>query len=187
MHNREVSSIFSEVGKRQRGYQKDQVDVFMERARQAFDEEAGASPLSSDEIRNTGFDLAKYGYSLSEVDAALERLENAFALRERDRAIAQIGAERWREQARQTALVIVKRLRRPAHQKFNRGGVLSVGYDCDQVDAFADEIITLFTAGSTLTVDEVRSVVFRRKSRGYSEQQVDALLDRTVAVLLAIS
>jgi len=41
-------------------------------------------------IRTTAFAMQKGGYSTSHVDAALERLEDAFASRERDRAFQQM-------------------------------------------------------------------------------------------------
>ena len=180
-----VDSTFPVAEKRGQGYATAQVDEFFEHARAEYD-----SPhpgLTSEEIRRTGFDLARGGYEPLPVDAALERLEEAFAQRERADALVAEGPEAWRERAKRGARVIVDRLQRPEGKKFRRAGLLEIGYKRREVDEFAQRIIDVFCVGTPLSASEVRGVVFARESRGYDETQVDALLDRTVEILLAIS
>ena len=133
------------------------------------------------------FALEKGGYSPVHVDAALERLEDAFAVRERDRAISQQGGrEAWIGNARSTAQVVLDRLDRPAGEKFDRTGILTLGYSTKDVDAFAGRLLDYFQSGKPMSVEEVRTVAFRSSKRGYSEAQVDLLLDTVVTVMLAV-
>jgi DivIVA domain-containing protein len=132
------------------------------------------------------FSMQKGGYSTSHVDAALERLEDAFASRERDRAFAEAGDAAWYAKARTAAQEILDRLARPVGQRFSRVGLLTTGYDPRDVDAFADRLVAYFQHGKPMSVDQVRTVVFRSKKRGYSETQVDLLLDAVIDVMLAV-
>ncbi|MFN4002299.1 DivIVA domain-containing protein [Microcella sp.] len=181
------------------GYDAEEVDAFLERAREAFSAPAPMSPdpdgtsadapavLSSDEIRHTAFRVVrKGGYSARHVDAALERLEEAFAGRERDQAIARIGAEAYYAEARATAQEIIDRLARPAAKKFRRLSPLTRGYHPADVDAFAVRILAYFENGQALPVETVRTIAFRPRYRGYDEAQVDLLLDTVIGLMLAV-
>src|SRR5690554_5492358 len=89
-HNRAVSSTFPKT--RKRGYDIDEVEDFLEEARRAYSSPVpGSSVVSADSIRTTAFSLRRGGYSTTHVDAALERLEDAFATREREQAIQSAG------------------------------------------------------------------------------------------------
>jgi DivIVA domain-containing protein len=55
-----------------------------------------------------------------------------------------------------------------------------------EVDRFTDRIRKFFQAGVPLTVEDIRQVAFQPQRGGYSEAQVDALLDATVSVMLAV-
>jgi len=133
------------------------------------------------------FALEKGGYSPVHVDAALERLEDAFAVRERERAVAQQGGrEAWIGNARSTAQVVLDRLDRPEGEKFDRTGILTLGYAVTDVDTFAQRLLDYFQRGAPMSVEEVRTVAFRSSKRGYSEAQVDLLLDTVVTVMLAV-
>src|SRR5699024_3282079 len=74
------------------GYDPKQVDSFFKRARESF-ERPPPQPgdLDSRAVRTVGFDLVRKGYHVAVVDAALDRLEDAFAKQARDRLIAQSG------------------------------------------------------------------------------------------------
>jgi DivIVA domain-containing protein len=171
------------------GYDVNEVDDFLAKARLAYDERdatSGAYALTSEMVRHTAFTMRKGGYYAPAVDAALERLEDAFALRERDRAYQAAGDEAWFAGARSRAAEILLRLERPAGQKFTRAGFLRVGYHPKDVDAFADALVEYFRAGADVTVTDVRTVVFRSKRGGYNEAQVDAVLDAAVDVMLAV-
>ena len=77
--------------------------------------------LSARRIRSTAFALQKGGYATASVDAALERLEDAFAAREREAALAAADGERaWYERVKSEAQEILDRVAGPAGGKFDR-------------------------------------------------------------------
>lgn len=180
-----VSTTFERAAGRAKGYDIDQVDAFFERAREAYD--TRSSTVNAEDVRAASFALVKGGYEPGRVDAALDRLEDAFSRRERDTAIAARGADVWQDEARRQAQIVVDRLLRPQGRRFRRAGVFGVGYSRRQVDALADRIVGYFREGTPLTVEEVRGALFIRRGNGYDEAQVDAVLDRTVAIILAVS
>lgn len=169
------------------GYSVDQVEDFLEDARQAYSSQrTDVSVVTAKSIRQTAFSMQKGGYSPSHVDAALERLEDAFAARERDRVLAEIGDEAWYNQARATAQAILDRLDRPEGERFRKTSPLTYGYHPKDVDAFTQRLVQYFQSGKPLSVEQVRTVVFRPKRGGYSEWQVDLLLDSVTQVMLAV-
>lgn len=170
------------------GYNAEQVEDFLEEARRAYTSERadGSSAVTSASIRHTAFTMQKGGYSPSVVDAALERLEDAFAARERDLILAQRGEQEWNQHARATAQVILDRLSRPEGQRFDRVGILTTGYKTSDVDEFARRLVDYFQHGKPLGINEVRTIAFRPAKRGYSEAQVDVLLDSVTQVMLAV-
>jgi DivIVA domain-containing protein len=186
--NRAVTSTFPAARKGKPGYDADEVDEFLARARDAFSMTPGSSGyISSDEIRHTAFRLRRTGgYSARHVDAALERLEEAFATRERDLAIAQQGSDAFYLETRQIAQEIVDRLARPEGKRFSRVSVLTRGYHPADVDSLADRLSQYFQNGQVLTVETVRTIGFRSRRGGYTESQVDALLDTVIRLMLAV-
>jgi DivIVA domain-containing protein len=182
-----VSNTFPRTRNSQRGYSVEQVEDFLEDARRAYTADPSAPvAVSATSIRQMAFDMEKGGYQPPQVDAALERLEDAFANRERERAIQQRGDQAWYAEARTIAQEILTRLSRPNGHKFDRVGVLSPGYDRKDVDAFAKRLVGYFQEGKPLSVDEVRTIAFRPKNGGYRETQVDLLLDAVINVMLAV-
>lgn len=182
-----MSSTFPRTQKSRRGYDIDQVDEFLEEARNAFNAEPGrAVGLLSDDVRRTSFAMQKGGYSPIHVDAALERLEDAFATREREGARAQMGDQAWFNIARTNAKEIIDRLARPKGKRFRRAGILRDGYDRKQVDAFADQLSDYFLKATPMSVDEVRLIAFRPAKGGYKESQVGYFLDSVITVMLAV-
>lgn len=211
--NEVVSTTFPRTDKKTLGYSRQQVEEFLSRARSAYDapeppedssEEGSDGPphrpvestspqhvgedraLTAEAIRQTAFEMQKGGYSPAQVDAALERLEDAFAARERESAALLMGEEAWLEQAQATAQVILGRLRRDRGHRFGRTSVFSVGYRRVDVDRFAHRLQKYFQDGRPLSVDEVRTAVFRPERGGYREAEVDALLDSVIDVMLAV-
>ncbi len=179
--------MFPRALKSQRGYAIDQVDGFLEEARHAFNAESGSAvSLASTDIRHTSFALQKGGYSPTHVDAALERLEDTFANRERESARAQMGDQAWFGIARTNAKEIIDRLGRPGGKRFRRAGILRDGYDRTQVDAFADKLSDYFLKATPMSVDTVRLIAFRPVKGGYTESQVDFFLDSVIDVMLAV-
>ena len=163
------------------------MEDFLEEARRAY----GAAPgqltvVTAASIKHTAFPMQKGGYATAQVDAALERLEDAFASREREQRLHEAGDEAWYAAARRTAQEILDRLARPVGSRFDRVGLLSSGYHPKDVDQFADRLTTFFHDGEPVAVDEVRTVAFRSQRGGYREAQVDLVLDTVVDVMLAV-
>lgn len=182
-----MSSTFPRIRKSRRGYSLVQVDEFLEDARTAYNAGPNDSVrLESKDIRQTSFAMQKGGYSPTHVDAALERLEDAFANRERERARAHMGDQAWFTMARTNAKEIIDRLARPQGKKFRRAGFLRDGYDRKQVDAFALKLSDYFLKATPMSVDEVRLMAFRPAKGGYSEAQVDYFLDSVIDIMLAV-
>lgn len=185
-----MGSTFPRV-QRGRGYRVAEVDEFLESARKAYERsedgtDSGDASLNAANIRRTAFGLERGGYSPSHVDAALERLEDAFAARERESAYRSIGDKAWFSQAREGATEILDRLARPDKQRFRRVGGLTEGYNRREVDRFCARLRRYFREGENLDVDEVRTVAFRAERGGYREWEVDLLLDGVVDVMLAV-
>ena len=84
-------AAFPETRGREKGYDKKAVDDFLARARTAF--EAGGEPLTAADVRRVAFPLVRRGYVISSVDAALGRIEDAFAARERESAVSDLEVE----------------------------------------------------------------------------------------------
>lgn len=183
-----MSTTFPRTRRSVRGYSVDEVESFLDEARQAYSAgAAGLSPLSARSIRTAAFGLQRGGYSTSHVDAALERLEDAFATRERERAFAAPGGDAaWYTQARSAAQALINRFDRNHGDRFARVGSLSQGYHPHDVDEFTDRLADYFQRGAAMSVDEVRTVVFRSSRGGYNETQVDLVLDIAIAVMLAV-
>jgi DivIVA domain-containing protein len=178
---------FPRVKRASRGYNTAEVDAFIAEARVAYDSNiAGASTLTSHDIRERAFALHKGGYSTRHVDGALERLETAFAERERAVALATVGEAAWLEKASQISAVLTARFSRAAKHRFSRVGFLTQGYAVKDVDAFAERVTGFLLRGEPLSVADVRSVTFRAARGGYDEAQVDAVLDAVVDLMLSL-
>jgi DivIVA domain-containing protein len=176
---------FPTVARSKLGYDIREVDAFLAKARSAYDRAATAD-LTAVDLRRAAFGLEKGGYQTSAVDAALERLEDAFAKREREATISQTGEKSWFKGTRKLAEEIIDRLRRPERQRFDRMGLFAIGYSVKEVDRFADRVRGYFEEGAELPLEDVRSVAFRPARHGYREAQVDLLIDGVVEVMLAV-
>ena len=182
-----VSTTFPRTRKSKPGYAVDEVEDFLEEARRAYSADRSApTVVSAESIRRTAFDMEKGGYSITHVDAALERLEDAFAAREKDRAVAEVGDQAWFGRARVTAQEALDRLDRPWGHKFKRMSGLTLGYHPKDVDEFGERLTAYFQDGKPMSVDEVRTVAFRTRRGGYNEVQVDLFLDAIIGVMLAV-
>ncbi|MCU1438070.1 MAG: transporter permease [Naasia sp.] len=182
-----MGTTFPRTGRSKPGYRMRDVDEFLLAARRAYDAPPGAGAgVDATTIRRAAFPLEKGGYSTVHVDSALERLEDAFALREREHAIRTSGDRAWYGETRAAAQEITARLRRPPGRRFERTGFLSQGYSPEDVDRFAERLRAYFEKGAPIRVDDVRTVAFRSKLGGYREWQVDLLLDAVVDVMLAV-
>ncbi|WP_298804833.1 DivIVA domain-containing protein [uncultured Pseudokineococcus sp.] len=142
--------------------------------------------LSALDVREASFPLARHGYDVAAVDAALARLEDAVARHEREVLVARSGREGFLEELAGRARVVTARLRREDGDRFARAGGLHRGYHVGDVDALCRRLRGYFDDGEALAVDDVRTAVFRsrRGRRGYAEAPVDALLARAVEVMV---
>ncbi|MEI3845001.1 MULTISPECIES: DivIVA domain-containing protein [unclassified Microbacterium] len=177
-------TAFPEAHGREKGYDKQPVDEFLARARTSF--EQGTDDLSSADIRQAAFPLVRHGYAIASVDAALGRIEDAFAARERSTAVAEAGVQAWVGHTRELAQEVLDRLSRPPQQRFDRVSALRYGYRVSEVDLVTDKLARYLETGESVTVEQVRSVAFRMQRGGYRETQVDAVLDAVVEVMLAV-
>jgi DivIVA domain-containing protein len=172
------------------GYNAKQVDQFLQRARVSLETPAAAvHPIRSADVRAVSFDPVKGGYSATAVDAALDRLEDAFARRERDELIAQQGEEAWLRQIGQLSGTLRGRLHRPDGERFRRPVKKKArSYNTRDVDRLCKDLIGYLEEDKPLSVDNVRRAVFRQAvgKDGYEETQVDAFLDRVVELMAAI-
>ncbi len=187
MQNGAVSTTFPRTKRSRLGYDVEQVEDFLEEARRAYGAEPGQLTIvTAASIRHTAFAMQKGGYETGQVDAALERLEDAFASRERELRIRERGEEDWYSSARTSAQEILDRLARPNGERFDRLRPLTAGYSVQQVDEFAERLTRYFQDGERLTVDEVRAISFAPQRGGYREAQVDVVLDAVIDVMLAV-
>lgn len=187
-----VSSAFPLATGREPGYRRDQVDKFLEQARASYEASSGGAggestpSVTSTEIRNVAFRLQRKGYATRFVDAAMDRLEEVFYERERRLRMAEIGEEAWWAETQQLLSEVRGRLGRPAGKRFRRRGIFASGYRRSEVDAFLDSVSAMLAGEGSLTTANVRSAVFHSQWRGYNEDQVDALLDAVIDLMLAI-
>ncbi|MGV1035113.1 MAG: DivIVA domain-containing protein [Microbacteriaceae bacterium] len=181
-----TSTVFPQAERGRPGYDPEEVDAFLAAAKSAYDGAPTDIPVSVESIRGHAFSLKRGGYSTAHVDAALERLEDVFASRRRDDAMAAGGEALVLQSARDIAQAIVNRIARPVGRRFKRVGPFTLGYHRGDVDQFADKLMRYFTEGWPITVADVRTAVFREQRGGYREDQVDAVLDATVDVMLAV-
>jgi DivIVA domain-containing protein len=70
-------------------------------------------------------------------------------------------------------------------KRFSRVGAFATGYRISDVDAFVDEVTAGLESGAILRASWVRQAVFRPAKRGYSEVQVDLILDELIEALIA--
>lgn len=187
---RNGSSPFARVTRREYGYNPRQVDKFLTRARTFYNSDgADGERVTSTDVRTMAFDPARGGYEPRAVDAALDRLEDVFAQRERDALIESRGEQAWLMQIGRISAVLRGRLHRAPGERFRRPTRKNAtSYSVEDVDALCNELLGYFENDMPLSVDVVRRAVFReaKGEDGYEETQVDAFLDRVVELMAAI-
>ncbi|GAA3700809.1 hypothetical protein GCM10022377_12730 [Zhihengliuella alba] len=181
---------FSTVEPTEYGYSIEQVDEFLARARATFngtgsDDEIVTSHL----VRRVSFDPEKGGYEARPVDAALDRLEDVFAKREREALIEAEGEEAWLQQVGRLSTILRGRLHREPGERFRRPSRRNApSYNVEDVDGLCDKLLEYFERDVPMSVDTIRRATFRqaRGQEGYEESQVDAFLDRVVELMASI-
>lgn len=164
------------------GYAQPQVDAFISLARRQYADSAD-DILSANQLRNTEFDLVHGGYDLVAVDAAMDRLEDAFSAREIQRQKLFRGDFAVTDRLARISEIVMGRLERPKRKKFSNVGFLLRGYDRKQVDLLCAQIEDHLKAGKLIQLNVVRRAIFKAKRGGYVESQVDAFIDRVVEIL----
>jgi DivIVA domain-containing protein len=181
-----VSDTFPRTGRLAKGYDVEQVESFLKRARVAYEDNGRGPAMTSWHVRTVGFDLVRGGYDVDAVDAALDRIEDAFARREKQRGEERSGSQAWQKQLHTQEQSLRAQLSRPDGERFPRGSGMELTYDVEAVDDLCQRIEESFAMGQPMTPDAVRLAVFksRRGARGYREASVDAFLDRVVELLV---
>lgn len=175
-----MSFPFPSAKPRKLGYQPAEVDEFIAEARAQYNNHQDGEQL---EIRTREFGLVKGGYSVSAVDAALDRLEESFTVRRNENLLRTIGHEALLERANHIRVALVGRLERPKKRRFNTTGFVLRGYSKTEVDKFLAVVENHIETRSSLSLDAVRKVLFTAKRGGYAENQVDAFIDRVIELL----
>lgn len=187
---RSQGSPFARVDRKTYGYNIKQVDHFLTQARAVYTSgDSEQKSLSSRDVRGTTFDAVRGGYDPQAVDAALDRLEDVFARRERDLLIAERGEEAWLAQIGRLSSVLRARLHRPDGDRFRRPTSKSArSYAVADVDMLCHELLEYFEHDQPLSVGSVRRAAFgaAKGAEGYEEQQVDGFLDRIIELMAAI-
>lgn len=168
------------------GYDIEQVEEFFTRARDSYEADAGTRSMSDQDVRNIAFEQVRGGYRFAAVDAALDRLEVAFVKRRRADFIAANGQDAWMDHIAELAKTLYPRLQRPAGERFAHAE--GSGYAKKDVDELMETLVSYFDDGADLTSHDIRHADFpaARGSKAYSENVVDAYLDRVAEVLLAV-
>ncbi len=167
---------------RKHGYSVEQVDAFVEMARQQYEKPEGYL-LASERVRETEFDLVRGGYDVIEVDSALDRIEDALADRELKRKRESRGEHALVDQLQRTSEIVKTRAERPKKKRFERVSWPARGYNRKQVDVLCNLVLEHLVNSEPLTMSEVRRIVFSAQRGGYAENQVDAFIDRVIQIL----
>ena len=167
---------------RKHGYSVEQVDAFVEMARQQYENPEGYL-LASERVRETEFDLVRGGYDVIEVDSALDRIEDALADRELKRKRESRGEHALLDQMQRTSEIVKTRAERPKKKRFERVSWPARGYNRKQVDVLCNLVLEHLVNSEPLTMSEVRRIVFSAQRGGYAENQVDAFIDRVIQIL----
>lgn len=191
------TSSMERVGKRKFGYNVSQVNEFLERAHKSY--VSNDMELTQKDIQEVSFDLERNGYVISQVDAALSRLENAVVDKITEYDISHRGRVVWKAELEDIYRTLLKHAKRAERQRFAPGEDKRPSYDRTQVDELVNQIldkiaVSLGRAPSWDTeediLDEIESefvsdIVFtqRKGKHGYDERQVDYYLNACVRVL----
>ncbi|MCH4856986.1 DivIVA domain-containing protein [Bifidobacterium pseudolongum] len=197
------TTTIARVGKRKKGYDVHQVDAFLEQAHALY--EADGIQLHRSDIQDASFDIVKGGYAIPQVDAALERLEQAVTDKQTQYDIAQLGRVAWKAQTEAQFQELDRHAQRAEGQRFAPAQPKTPSYDRKQVDRLIDRVLAKaeaelerISAGSsgrqgpeadpTLTSQYVEDVSFtqRKGKHGYDERQVDYYLNACVNLLASL-
>ena len=165
-----------------RGYDKKQVDSLLESAKRQY-ENPDQVVLRASDLRGLRLDLVKGGYLISQVDAALDNLEDHFSLTEVIAFKKRYGEQELAKRYSELKDALSPRLRKAKSKRFAKVSFLARGYDKKKVDALCDRLVSHFDGKVKIKVSEIRRVQFSSRRSGYSMPQVDSFLDRVIEAL----
>jgi DivIVA domain-containing protein len=164
------------------GYNPEQVDSLLELAKKQY-ESPDQVLLRASDLRGLRLDLVSGGYSISQVDAALDNLEDHFIRSEVATFRERFGEQELLKRYAELQQALLPRLHREKGKRFTKVSILARGYDRKKVDELCDQLILHFTGGSKVRVAQVRRAQFTAVRSGYSMPQVDSFLDRVIEAL----
>lgn len=177
-----MTAHFLRVPENELGYETSEVDAVIELARSQF-ANPGSHVLDASSLRTKQFTTVKGGYRIDSVDAALDRLDDAFAEQEANRLLARSGHQGAAEHLETLKRSLLGRVARGRAKAFKRQPWWQKGYSVRQVDQLLRRVGQTLEGQPSVGVPQLRQVTFSPKWAGYTEAQVDAFLDRTVQYL----
>ncbi len=164
------------------GYNPQQVDALLERAKAQY-ESPDQILLRASDLRGLRLDLVRGGYSISQVDAALDNLEDHFISAEVIAFRQRFGEPELARRFEELQQALLPRLRRAKVKRFTKVSWLSRGYERKKVDELCDQLVVHFNGGAKVRVAQVRRAQFTATRSGYSMPQVDSFLDKVIEAL----
>jgi DivIVA domain-containing protein len=164
------------------GYNPEQVDALLERAKAQY-ESPDQILLRASDLRGLRLDLVRGGYSISQVDAALDNLEDHFITAEVIAFRQRFGEPELARRFEELQQALLPRLRRSKVKRFTKVSWLSRGYERKKVDELCDQLVVHFNGGAKVRVAQVRRAQFTATRSGYSMPQVDSFLDKVIEAL----
>jgi DivIVA domain-containing protein len=172
-------AAFKKVAKGKLGYEPGEVDSFIARARDQYNN-VSAQILDWRDITAQKFTLSKGGYDLQAVDLAIEKLQDTFAERELSRKSNPFAPSLSGSLLTELRVLLLGRTIRPKNRRFEKAGVTGVGYSRKQVDTLLTVVHEFLEGEEVLSLSEVREISFKVTRGGYIESQVDAYIERLV-------
>lgn len=164
------------------GYNPEQVDALLDLAKKQY-ENPDQILLRASDLRGLRLDLVSGGYSISQVDAALDNLEDHFIRAEISAFRNRFGESELGKRYEELKQTLLPRLQREKGKRFAKVSWLARGYDRKKVDELCDLLIGHFNAGVKVQVAQIRRAQFFSVRSGYSMPQVDSFLDRVIEAL----
>ncbi|MFM7013464.1 MAG: hypothetical protein ACKOXT_00525 [Actinomycetota bacterium] len=164
------------------GYKVDQVDALLDLAKRQY-ENPDQVLLRAADLRGIRLDLVTGGYAVSQVDAALDSLEDHFIAAEVRVFKERFGDEELEKRIAEIRSALIPRLERQKGKRFTRVSLLSRGYDRKRVDELCNRLLEHFQGGSKVRVSDLRRAQFNSVRAGYSMPQFDGFLDRAIEAL----
>lgn len=165
-----------------RGYDPDQVDALLDLAKRQY-QNPNELILRASDLRGVRLDLVPGGYSIYQVDTALDNLEDHFMKTEVRAFRERFGDAELLRRQQEIRDSLLPRLKRARGKRFARVSILTRGYEVKKADELCEQILSHFEGSSPLRITDVRTAQFLATRRGYSMPQFDSFLDRVIEAL----